>query len=159
MIISTTKSSIGFSLNTTSQDKDLVFSKFNFPLFDHSISYLGIPLLRGSSKTAVFGYILTKAENKLKGWKCKNLSFAGRETLIKSVIQLIPQYLFSCVLLPKKICSKIEYLIQNFWWNRESNSVRMCWRKWELLKISKDQGGIGFKDVYSSNMAMILKLG
>jgi hypothetical protein len=82
---------------------------------DYFSKYLGMPTQLGRSKQEVFNFILDKIWKKLKGWKEKNLSFAGRSTLIKAVIQAIPTYVMSCFMLPKGQCHQIERLACNFW--------------------------------------------
>jgi hypothetical protein len=62
---------------------------------NHFSKYLGQPTIIGRSKNQVFNFIQDKVWKKLKGWKEKNLSYAGRGTLIKAVAQAIPTYLAS----------------------------------------------------------------
>lgn len=47
---------------------------------------------------------------KLKGWKEKTLSQAGREVLIKVVVEAIPSYIMGCFRILIFICAKIESL-------------------------------------------------
>ncbi|XP_039173850.1 uncharacterized mitochondrial protein AtMg00310-like [Eucalyptus grandis] len=60
--------------------------------------------------------------------------------------------------IPISICKAIETKVANFWWR---NSTRECfgihWKKWEDLKIRKDEGGLGFKDLIAFNKAMLGK--
>ncbi|GJV60623.1 reverse transcriptase [Tanacetum coccineum] len=63
--------------------------------------YLGLPSVHGRKKGDFFGFLLEKVLQKLQGWKQNVLSQAGREVLIKSVIQAIPTYAMQCYLLPK----------------------------------------------------------
>ena len=58
-------------------------------------------LLVGEKKKHNFVYIKERIWKKLQGWKEKLLSQAGREVLIKSIIQAIPTYSMSCFKLPK----------------------------------------------------------
>lgn len=60
--------------------------------------YLGLPTLIGRSKSQVFQVVFDRVISRLKGWKEKSLTKAGREVLIKSVIQSIPTYIISCSL-------------------------------------------------------------
>ena len=46
----------------------------------------------GRGKRACFNYTEKRVWRKLKGWESKLLSQAGREVLLKSVIQAIPTY-------------------------------------------------------------------
>ena len=48
---------------------------------------MGLPSLIGRGKCANFNYIKERVWRKFQGWKGKLLSQAGREVLIKSVIQ------------------------------------------------------------------------
>jgi hypothetical protein len=67
--------------------------------------YLGMPTSMGRTKVQDFKFIIDRVWSKLKGWKERNLSFAGRSILISAVIQAIPTYMMSCFLIPKEICS------------------------------------------------------
>jgi len=63
--------------------------------------YLGLPTQIGISKKQAFSFIMDKVWNKLKGWKGKKLSFAGRGVLIKAVVQAHQVYVMSCFQIPK----------------------------------------------------------
>jgi len=52
----------------------------------------------------------------MQGWKEKLLSQAGREVMIKAVVQSIPIYSMSVFKLPVGLCKDIEAMIQKFWW-------------------------------------------
>ena len=77
--------------------------------------YLGLPTLVGRAKKQSFVYIRERVWRKLQGWKEKLLSQAGRqagrEVLIKAVIQAIPTYTMSCFKLPKGLIKELETLI------------------------------------------------
>ena len=73
--------------------------------------YLGLPALVGRAKKQNFVYIRERVWRKLQGWKEKLLSQAGREVLIKAVIQAIPTYTMSCFKLPKGLIKELETLI------------------------------------------------
>lgn len=63
--------------------------------------YLGLLALVGRAKKQSFIYIKERLWKKIQGWKEKFLSYAGREVLIKLVIQAIPTYFMSCFKLLK----------------------------------------------------------
>ncbi|EEF36138.1 conserved hypothetical protein [Ricinus communis] len=54
--------------------------------------YLEAKVLHGRVGKDAFKGIIDKVKNKLSGWKAKNLSFMGRITLAKSILQAIPIY-------------------------------------------------------------------
>jgi hypothetical protein len=78
--------------------------------------YLGLPAFVDRFKQQVFNFIQDRVWKKLKGWKEKFLSTAGREVLIKSVVQAIHTYVMSCFLLPMGLYEHIEGMISKFWW-------------------------------------------
>ena len=55
-------------------------------------SYLGLPTLVRRAKYQTFSYLKDRVWKKLQGWKGIMLSRAGKELLIKAVIQAIPTY-------------------------------------------------------------------
>ena len=66
-----------------------------------------------------FSQIKERVWSKVKGWKEKLLSQAGREVLIKAVVQAIPTYTMNCFKLPVKLCKDIEAIIRRFWWGQK----------------------------------------
>ena len=77
--------------------------------------YLGLPSFVGrqkKKKKTSFEFIKEKVWRKLQGWEEKLLSQAGREVLIKAVVQAIPTYTMSCFKLPIGLCTELESLIQ-----------------------------------------------
>ena len=78
--------------------------------------YLGLPSLVGRGKNASFIYIKEWVWRKLQGWEEKLLSQAGREVLIKAVIQGISTYAMGCFKLPLGLCHDIEAMIKKFFW-------------------------------------------
>jgi hypothetical protein len=76
--------------------------------------YLGLPTLVGKSRTKAFEAIRDKVCDRLQNWKVKFLSQAGKEILLKAVVQAIPTYSMSVFLLPTTICKEINTLMQSF---------------------------------------------
>jgi hypothetical protein len=58
--------------------------------------YLGLPTVVGRSKDGCFQYLTERSWGKVKGLKAQGLSKAGKETLVKSVLQSVPGYAMSC---------------------------------------------------------------
>ena len=111
----------------------------------------------GRAKKQGFTYIKERIWKKIQGWKVKLLSQAGREVLIKSVIQAIPTYSMSCFKLPKGLIKEIEIMIRKFWWGYSGDSKKVHWVKWERLCQGKDFGGLGFKEIEKFNEALLTK--
>ena len=119
--------------------------------------YLGLPSLIGKNKRASLMYIKERVWSKLQGWKEQLLSQAGREVLLKAVVQAIPTYAMSCFKLPITLCNDIEQLIRKFWWGHRGNQRKIHWTKWSTLCLPKELGGMCFKELQKFNDAMLAK--
>ena len=111
----------------------------------------------GKGKKASFNFIKEKVWRKLQGWEGKLLSQAGREVLIKSVIQAIPTYTMGCFKIPIGLCNEIEGLIKKFWWGQRGDRRRIHWVKWEDMTRSKILGGMGFRELVLHNDSLLAK--
>lgn len=113
------KSSILFSKNT------LVFTRNSIcqvlgGVHEHgSAKYLGMPFVIGRSKKEVFIYVVEEIRRTVENWKAKLLSTAGKEVMIKSIINALPVYVISCFKLPVQICKDIMSTTTHFWWRSE----------------------------------------
>ena len=83
----------------SSNQKRRLKSELDMKKISDQATYLGAPLFATSNKTKDFKYLQDKLESRLKGWRSKNLSWAGRSTMIKSVAQALPMYTFSTFLM------------------------------------------------------------
>lgn len=70
----------------------------------------------GRSKKVCFAHIKERVWQKFQGWKEKLLSQAGKEILIKVVVQAVPTNSMGCFKLPQSLCMDIEAMIQQFYW-------------------------------------------
>jgi hypothetical protein len=92
----------------------------------------------------------------LQDLKLNFLFQAGKEVLLKAIIQAIPTYIMSIFMLPKGLNLEINTLMQKFWWGHQKNDSRIHWMSWSKMKVSKSQGGMGFKDLMCFNNALWL---
>lgn len=84
-------------------------------------------------------------------------SRAGKEIMIKAIAQAIPTYAMSCFDLTKSLCDDISQLICRYWWDQDDDKHKMHWVGWDRLKLPKHEGGLGFRDLHSFNMALLAK--
>ncbi|PNX71213.1 ribonuclease H [Trifolium pratense] len=158
-LVNMQKSEIIFSKMVPNEVKVEVNHILPMTRVDHFSKYLGMPTDIGRSKQQIFNYIKDRVWKKLKGWKEKNLSYAGRGTLLKAVIQAIPTYIMSCFLLPKGLCKQIESMTSNFWWGSNTDKKKLHWINWKKMCKNKTQGGYGFRNTCMFNEALLAKQG
>ncbi|XP_060962319.1 uncharacterized protein LOC115696532 [Cannabis sativa] len=156
-LVNFSKSSVLFSPNTCNSEAE--FSRRTLGLDNKPFisKYLGIPQFFGRSKKEHFNFFLQKASSKLSNWTNRLFSRAGKEVLLKVVIQLIPSYAMSCFRVPVSVCKRIERLMAQFWWGSSGNQGKVHWNSWDKLCQSKFLGGMGFRSFVCHNQAFLAK--
>jgi hypothetical protein len=157
--INVDKSSIVFTKNTKVSDKKKMMDTLKITSEGRNSKYLGLPAFVGKSKKRTFNYIKEKIWSRLQGWKEKLLSKAGKEILIKACAQAIPIYAMTCFDITKSLCEEINSVISRFWWAQQDKDNKIHWLGWEKLTRTKREGGLGYKDLYAFNLAMLAKQG
>ena len=111
----------------------------------------------GRNRRASLNFIKERVWGKIQGWKEKLLSQAGKEVLLKSIVQAIPTFAMNCFWLPVGLCKDIEAITRKFWWGQRGDRRKIHWKSWDVLCKPKDEGGMGFKDLCRFNEAMLAR--
>ncbi|CAL8994691.1 unnamed protein product [Prunus brigantina] len=111
----------------------------------------------GRSKRGALAYIREKVLKKIEGWKQCILSLAGKEVLIKAIATAVPTYPMMCFLFPKATCSDICSDLAKFWWGKPDSDSKIHWKSWKALSLAKSEGGLGFRDLFDFNLALLAK--
>ncbi|KAK4255381.1 hypothetical protein QN277_008388 [Acacia crassicarpa] len=156
-VINLDKSSIFFSSNTPMEVRAMVCNTLGVSASEDPGKYLGIPSIWGKTKCQALAYVRERVTSKLQSWGTSSLSYAGREVMIKAVIQAIPIFPMNCFKFPLKSCKEIHSLIANFWWDGNAFGNRTHWKAWDILTEGKDSGGMGFKDLITMNNSLLAK--
>ncbi|XP_072094057.1 uncharacterized protein [Arachis hypogaea] len=106
------KSGIVFGQQVSIQTRVNIEEIMGMQTWENPGKYLGLPAHWGRSKA--LAWLEERIDNKIEGWKERLLNQAGKETLIKAVIQAIPSYTMSIVLLPKNFCQRIGSKVARF---------------------------------------------
>ncbi|KAL0327085.1 UNVERIFIED_CONTAM: hypothetical protein Sangu_1786500 [Sesamum angustifolium] len=150
------KSSVAFSRNTKEEVRQTTAGTLCIRRENKMELYLGLPSKVARSKKDLFGTIRDRVWRRISGWNEKLLSQAGKEVLIKSVIQAIPVYAMGCFRLPTTLLSEIQGMVAKFWWGNKGNR-KIHWLSWDRLCDSKLKGGLGFRQLSLFNIAMLAK--
>ena len=153
------KSGIIFSKLVSRERKRAIKEELNMKTISEHANYLGAPLFASRSRSKDFKFLQEKVESRLKGWRCKSLSWAGRSTLIKSVAMAIPSYTFASFDVPNVVCDKLDAAARRFWWNPNKESGNfLAWKAWDQICSPKVAGGLGFRKAKNFNDALLAKL-
>jgi hypothetical protein len=103
--------------------------------------------------------VIDQVNAKLMHWKANQLSFAGRVTLAKSVLEAIPIYPMMTNMIPKACIDEIHRIQRSFIWGDTDQARRYHAVGWEMVTRPKNLGGLGLRKLSTMNKACILKLG
>lgn len=102
--------------------------------------YLGAPIFKERCKAEYLDSLFQK----LEGWKTRFISFAGKITLINSILASIPVHTMSCMVIPKYLIVRIERLLRTFLWNQCGQS-HVQWVSWNKVARPLQEGGLGIR--------------
>ncbi|XP_050233408.1 uncharacterized protein LOC126681895 [Mercurialis annua] len=152
------KSNLMLSSNMDSAFGDAIARVLSVQVVVNQGKYLGLPSLIGRNKRQIFQFIKERIWQKMKGWSAKFLSRSGKEVLIKSIAQAIPNYIMNVFLIPHGLCDELERMMNSFWWGRnQAEKKGINWASWTRLCDPKKFGGLGFKKIREFNVAMLGK--
>ena len=95
----------------------------------------------------------------MSAWKAKQLSFAGRVTLAKAVIEAVPIYSMMTTAIPKACLNEINKIQRAFIWGDEDGNRKYHAIRWDLVTLPKALGGLGIRRLVNMNKACLMKLG
>nr|KYP61054.1 Retrovirus-related Pol polyprotein LINE-1 [Cajanus cajan] len=155
--VSNEKTRIFFSKNVGHVVRSEISNAFGFQRTENLGNYLGVPTHHSRVSHATYQSIIDKVNNRLSGWKAKNLSFAGRITLTKSVLEALPSYIMQTVSLPKTVCDALEKSSRGFLWGDNSEHHRPHAINWNTICLPKSHGGLGLRHMREANNAFMMK--
>ncbi|XP_020261656.1 uncharacterized protein LOC109837719 [Asparagus officinalis] len=123
------------------------------------IKYLGVPLISRRLSFLDCEPLFSKITNQLQSWmKYRNLSYAGRLQIIKSVILGIQIYWTSAYILPISVLHKIDEMCRNFLWGKTNQAHKKPpLVLWEKVCQGKSRGGLGIFSAVHWNFASAVR--
>ncbi|GKV19324.1 hypothetical protein SLEP1_g29604 [Rubroshorea leprosula] len=124
---------------------------------DIPFKYLGVPVGANPRKISTWASVIECLRRKLSSWRCDSLSFGGRIILLKAVLSSIPVYYFSTLKAPKKVINLLSLIQRRFLWGGSEENKRISWVGWDSVCKSKEEGGLGVKNLGIFNVALLGK--
>lgn len=124
------KISILFSSNTKGEARNLIQKEARVKECSNLERYLGLPAMVGLSRYNSFKYFKERVWTRVNSWKNTFLSQAGKQVLLKAVVQALPTYPMSIFRLLKKLCKDMTSAMSTFWWGHMLNDRKIPWRNW-----------------------------
>ena len=100
---------------------------------------------------------MEKFERWLASWQQQYLSLGGRLTLINSVLDNIPTYFMSLLLMPAQVKHRLDKIRRDFLWEGNNKDHEIHLVEWAKVTMPKQYGGLGIKDLALHNKCMLLK--
>lgn len=112
------KSSIFFSTNVIHSNRVHLCHLLQMMEANTSITYLGLPNMMGQSKSVTLGFLKEKVRKRVLNWDGRSITEAGKEVLVKLVVQTLPTYVMNVFLVPINIIKEFKRVILKYWWGR-----------------------------------------
>ncbi|CAN1188669.1 Putative ribonuclease H protein At1g65750 [Linum perenne] len=138
--ISREKSRLYFSKNTRRDISQGICSTLAIPATQDLGRYLGVPIIHGRNSKDLYQYLLERIDQKLARWRSKNLSAAGRASLVLSVLNSVPTFAMQTTLLPSEISEKIDRKLRNFIWGSSNGDRKIHLLNWKKVCSPKSKG-------------------
>ncbi|GKE33130.1 putative reverse transcriptase domain, reverse transcriptase zinc-binding domain protein, partial [Tanacetum coccineum] len=120
------------------------------------VKYLGVPLVSSRLIYRDCKELIEKVQHRIRDWKNKSLSAAGRLQLVKSVIGSMHVYWASVFILPSRVLLDFEQLMRNFLWCQGESQKGKSKVAWEVVCLPKKKGGLGLRRLDLFNKALMV---
>ncbi|GKG11152.1 hypothetical protein Tco_0342552, partial [Tanacetum coccineum] len=102
-----------------------------------------------------FSELTEKVKRRIRDWKNKSLSLAGRVQIIHSALASIHIYWASMFILPSSLMLELEQLMRGFLWCQGEMKKDKAKVAWEVVCLPKKEGGLGIRRLEVFNKALI----
>jgi hypothetical protein len=150
------KSSI-MGVNVTNDFLDMAFTFLNCRIGSIPFKYLGLPVGANSRLMSTWKPMLEVIRSRLGAWGNKFLSFGGRIVLVNAVLNAIPIYYLSYLMMSVKVWKEVVKIQRKFLWSGLSNRSKISWVKWSNVCKPKSDGGLGVRDLRLTNISLLAK--
>ncbi|MFS8007526.1 putative RNA-directed DNA polymerase [Helianthus anomalus] len=139
--INLSKSNI-YGIGSSEVELDLMAARIGCNKDVLPFKYLGISVGANMNRISSWSPVIDIFKCRLSLWKASVLSIGGRITLIKSVMECLPNYFFSMFKAPAGVIRQLEYIMRRFLWGGPSLDKKLSWVSWDRVTSPIDKGGL-----------------
>ncbi|XP_074283704.1 uncharacterized protein LOC141608241 [Silene latifolia] len=151
------KSYIKFSPNTPDDFREHVTDILRVPSKQNFGIYLGVPIDLGRRKTAAFQFILDNLTSKILSWGSAHFSQPAKLMLINTILIASFAHVAAILPIPLQITTRINYLIDLFWWKQNQNKRAQHWLSPGHSRPKNQKCGLGIKNARIVSQALLAK--
>ncbi|XP_074300333.1 uncharacterized protein LOC141631580 [Silene latifolia] len=100
--------------------------------------------------------LVDKVTERIARLGAKHLSYAGRLTLIKSVLSTLHNYWARIFILPKTVLNSIDAICRAFLWHGQEQKESSVLVSWNQICKPRRKGGLGLKLLHQWNVALMV---
>ncbi|XP_074301519.1 uncharacterized protein LOC141632917 [Silene latifolia] len=119
--------------------------------------YLGVKIVPKRLGILDCQCLVDRVTERITRLGAKQLSYAERLILIKSVLSTLHMYWARIFILPKKVISDIEAICRAFLWHGQNAKESPALVSWKSICQPKRKGGLGLKSLHLWNVALMGK--
>lgn len=120
-------------------------------------TYLGLPLGASPKKKHTWLPVINNFKSKLASWRRKVLSFGGRLTLIRSVLNSLAVFYLSLFKVPAGVAKLLDKIQARFLWGGSEVKKKLHMVNWEEITKKKGCGGLGIRRLRDVNECLLAK--
>ncbi|XP_074299013.1 uncharacterized protein LOC141630018 [Silene latifolia] len=102
--------------------------------------------------------LIERVVARIRSTGARKLSYAGRLTLVNSVLNTLHNYWGSIFLIPKAVVRRIEAICRSYFWDGGSEYQRAPLIAWDRVCCRKEEGGLGVIKAENWNITSVGKL-
>ncbi|XP_071689558.1 uncharacterized protein [Rutidosis leptorrhynchoides] len=136
-----------YGINVVTDEIELMAKQLKCSSGKLPFTYLGVPVGAKMNKSKDWDPVIKKFHKRFLDWKSRTVSFGGRLTLIKSVLNS----------LPASILHLLEGLRHIFFWDGSGEGNKMSWVKWNDILLPYGEGGLNIGSLKAKNWALLGK--
>lgn len=128
-------------------------STIGIPYSEPHLTYQGVPIITTRMKKSDCLPLVERITSKMKDWKARYLSQAGRFTLVQAVLFAMQVYWSRIFMLPTSILDTIANACNKFLWKGPEMNKKVNPCSWKILYLPKLEGGVGLINLRAWNAA------